>query len=469
MKTIQCTLFNFSIFKTIGLLNQNVAISRNGIIHTERKPCPICKTLGNYNGSSNKGIHSLSNSLDSFFRKGQQYCPKCKKTFQVENKWLDEHINFIKSYVISQVLSLTPSLSEDEIVLHLRRTSGISISKSTVHFIISKSEEELDSIEFEYELGYGFYCYDEQYLMINGRRAYRVVIFDPKNNKIVYEKIHYKFSKKKLKKLLKEVFGDFIPKGFVVDMKVDYPDAFKSVFGRKIKLQFCVFHLNKLILKEYRDSLKIGSKVNWNLIHYYNLYSLFNIFYDRSFELKILKKFMKHHKNFIHNLTKEKIKFWVEKYKIKSKRIETQKRKVIEICEKKLIKNFRKILHDKKNLRRRQGKTLIVRAKKSALKIFGNIYSQKSIFPEKIQKRIERIEKNFEYFIASDGEILTNNKLEGFFGATLKKFRKKLKKTHRGFSALLKRKRLEQNGLLCFKEFSIYDVCKVFTLVLFFS
>jgi uncharacterized protein YcfL len=469
MEIIQCTLFNFSIFKDIGLFNEDIKISKSGIIHTKRKPCPICNTLGYYNGSSNKGVHCMSNSLESFFRKGQQYCPKCKKTFQVENSWLDENINFIKSYVISQVLSLTPSLSEGEIALHLKRTNGISISKSTIHCIINKSEEELDLIEFEYEIENGFYCYDEQYLVINGRRAYRVVIFDPKNNKIIYEKIHYKFSSKKLKKILKEVFGDFKPKGFVVDMKIDYPNAFKSVFGRRIKLQFCVFHLNKLILKEYRDCLKIGSTVNWNLMHYYNLYNLFNIFYDRSFELKILKNFMKHHEIFIQNLNEKKIKFWVNKYNIKSKKIETQKRNVIEICEKKLIKAFRKILHDKKNLRRRQGKTLIVRTKESALKIFRDINSQKSIFPEKIQKRIERIEINFEYFIASDGEILTNNKLEGFFGATLKKFRKKLKKTLRGFSALLKRKRLEQNGLLCFKEFSIYDVTKLFNLVSFFS
>lgn len=465
----QCTLFNFSIFKNIDLFREDVKISQTGIIHTERKPCPICKTLGNYNGSSNKGAHSLSNSLDSFFRKGQQYCPKCKITFQVENSWLDENINFIKSYIISQVLSLTPSLSEDEIALHLKRTNGISISKSTIHSIIIQSEEEVDLIEFEYEIEDGFYCYDEQYLMINGRRAYRIVILDPKNTNIIYEKIHYNFSNKKLKQILKEVFGDFIPKGFVVDMKIDYPDTFKSVFGKKIKLQFCIFHLNKLILKEYRDSLKIGSTVNWDLMHYYNLYSLFNIFYDRSFELKILKKFMNNHKDFIQNLTEKKVKFWVKKYNIKSKKIETQRNKVIEVCEKKLIKAFRKILHDKKNLRRRQRKTLIVRSKESALKIFENIYSQKSIFPEKIQKRIERIKTNFEYFIASDGEILTNNKLEGFFGATLKKFRKKLKKTQKGFSALLKRKRLEKNGLLCFKEFTIYDVTKVFNLVSFFS
>jgi hypothetical protein len=469
MNIKQCTLFNFSIFKNIDLFRPDIKISQTGIIHTERRLCPTCKTLGNYNGSSNKGTHSLSNSIDSFLRKGQQYCPNCKKTFQVENAWLDENTNLIRKYIISQTLSLTPSLSEDEIVLHLKRTNGITVSKSVIHNIIKHSEEDLNLLEFEYKLGDGFYCYDEQYLMIDGKRAYRVVFFDPKKNEVIYEQIHYKFSIKILRRILQEVFGDFKPKGFVVDMKIQYPNAFKSVFGRKIKIQFCIFHLNKLILKEYNDSLKIGSKENWNLIHYYNLYSLFNIFYDRTYELKIIKNFMKNHKKFLQKLTDNKIKLWVKKYNIDSKKIETQKKKVIEIFEKKLIKAFKKIVHDKKNLRRKLRKTLIVRTKESALQIFYQIHEQKNIFPEKIQKRIGKIKTNFEYFIASDGEILTNNKLEGFFGATLKKFRKKLKKTIRGFSALLKCKRLEKNGLLSFKEFTIYDVTKLFNLVSFFS
>lgn len=469
MKTIHPTLINFPAFKLAGLFSNKVKISCAGIVHTTRTNCCTCESKCNYNGSSNKGKHILSKSSNSFFRKGQQYCPICDKTIQVENEWLDSFIDSLNQFIVSQVLSLSEQLSEKEIATHLETTMSIKVSKSTIHNIITKSNEEFEEIEFDYEIKENFYAYDEQFLKIDGKRAYRLVFFDLKENKIIYEKIHYKFSKKILKQILVEVFGDKIPKGFVVDMRLEYPNAFKDVFGRKIKLQFCVFHLNKLILKEYRESLKVGKKVKWSLMDYYNIYLLFNIFYNRNFELKRLKKLIEHFKQFKLNITDEKVKFYVDKYNIDYKTFERQKQEVIEIMEKKLVKSFRRILHDKKNLRKRRGETLEVRTIESAKKIFARVYSEKNIYPKKIQKRIERIKKNFEYFIASRGEVLTNNKLEGFFGATLKKFRKKSRKSLLSFSALLKRKRAKQEGIRYFRKFTIFDLAQIFNVLSLFS
>lgn len=468
MKSIQPTLINFSEFKLIGLFNEDVIISNSGIVHTSRATCNNCGKVCHYNGSSNKGTHILSKSVNSFLRKGQQYCPTCDKTIQVENKWLDESLDSLNQYIVSQVLSLSENLSEDEIVDHFERTTSIKISKSAIHNIIDKSNDEFENIEFEYEIKDNYYGYDEQYLKIEGKMAYRLVFFDMKENKIIYEKIHYKFSKEILKQILREVFGDTKPKGFVVDMRLEYPNAFKEVFGKKIKIQFCVFHLNKLILKEYQDSLKLGKSVVWSLMDYYNMYSLFNIFYNRTFELKQLKKLMKSFENFKKKLTLETVNFYVNKYQLKIKGFEKQKEKVIEIIQKKLMKSFRIILHDKKNLRKRRGKNLTVRSIESAKEIFAKISAEKSIFPKKIQLRIGRIKENFEYFIASEGTVLTNNKLEGFFGATLKKFRKKIRKSLLSFSALLKRKRAKEEGLSYFRKFTLFEIAKMFSTIIFF-
>ena len=251
-------------------------------------------------------------------------------------------------------------------------------------------------------------------------------------------------------------------------MRLEYPNAFKDVFGKNIKVQFCVFHLNKLILKEFNDSLKVGKIKKWTLMHYHNMYKLFNIFYDRNFELNILKRFMKNFENLKIKLNNEKVKDYVKKYNLKIKSFEKQKAKVILIIERKMMKVFRKILHDKRNLRKRQSKTLKPRSVESAKEIFNQLSDEKNIYPKKIIKRIERIKKNFEYFIASDTEVLTNNKLEGFFGATLKKFRKKSRKCLLSFTALLKRKRAKQQGISFFRKFTIEDLAKIFTLLNFF-
>ena len=77
--------------------------------------------------------------------------------------------------------------------------------------------------------------------------------------------------------------------------------------------------------------------------------------------------------------------------------------------------------------------------------------------------------ENFEYFIASEGEVLTNNKLEGFFGATLKKFWKKNRKSLLSFSALLKRKRAKQEGREYFRKFTVFDLTQIFTVLSLFG
>jgi hypothetical protein len=469
IKIKQPTLKNFSIFQHIGLFEQNVRITKNGIVHVFRENCPICGTKCQYNGSSNNGRHIFSKSYDVFLRKGQQYCSNCKKTIQVENNWLNDIIQTFNDYIISQIISLSNSLSEDEIVKHLKTTMSIKISKSQIHSIITTSNEELASLELDYTIEDNFYGYDEQYIMINGKRAYRLVFYDLKNDKIIYEETHYKFSKKILQNILKEVFGNNLPKGFVVDMRLEYPDAFKSVFGKKIKIQYCIFHLNKLILKEYADSLRINTKINWTITDYYNLYTLFNIFYDRTFELNLLNKFSKHFENFKIGLNNKKIENYLKKYNINVKKVEIQRKKIIEIIQKKILKAFRKILHSQKNKRKRDKTTLKVRTIESAKKEFEKIFNQINLYPIKIQKRIQRIKENFEYFIGSNGEVLTNNKLEGFFGATLKKFRKKIKRSILSFKAMLNRKRIEKEGKMIYRKFGLFDLTKIFIVLSFFE
>ena len=188
MRTIQPDLINFSEFQALNLFDGKILISRTGIIHTKRETCPSCGCLCSYNGSSNKGKHVLSNSCGVFLRKGQQCCPNCGVSIQVDNEWLDEAIESFNKFIVSQVLSLSTNLSEDEIVKHLENTMSIKISKSTVHNIIKKSNEKFEDIEFDYEVKDHFYGYDEQYLKINGKRAYRLVFFDIKKTKLFMRK-----------------------------------------------------------------------------------------------------------------------------------------------------------------------------------------------------------------------------------------------------------------------------------------
>ena len=465
----QPTLMNFSVFKTIDLFDNDIKITKTGIVHTAREICPDCGTICQYNGSSNKGRHSMSASYSTFLRKGQQFCPECNKTIQVENKWRDKMIVKFNDYLATEIISLSSSLSEEEIKEHLYATKSIRISKSQIHNIISAKNEELASLEIEYEFTDSFYGYDEQYIKINGKTAYRVVIYDLKHDKIIYEQTHKRFSKKILIQILTEVFGDFKPAGFVTDMRIEYPSAFKAVFGRKIKLQFCVFHLNKLILKEYQDSVRIGKKCFWTITDYYNMYKLFDVFYDRSFALKQLAKLSKHFENFKQNLTQSKIESYARTYNISAKNHETLKKKVLEIMEKKLLKAFRKVNKHGKLKRKREKTSLLARSVDSANLKLSEIEAIASIYPPQIRKRILRMRENFAHFTASEGVVLTNNKLEGFFGATVKKFRKKVKKSILSFKAMLNMKRAKREGIEIFHRFTLLEITQIYTTLSFFA
>lgn len=468
MKLLQPTLLTFPSFKILNLFGSSVAVSQSGIIHSKRLHCNNCGCVCNYNGSSNKGRHALSRSANSFFRKGQQICPACKRTIQTENDWLNNVIESINQYLTSQIISLSESLSEGEIVSHFERTMSIKISKSSVHNVIKAVNQELRNTKFEYEIENEFYAYDEQYLSVNGKRAYRLVIANLKDGKIIYEKIHERFSKKILMRVLMGVFCDKKPKGFVVDMRLEYPSAFEAVFGKKIKIQFCIFHLNKLILKEYQDSLKIGNSVKWTLIDYYYLYTLFNIFYNREDEIKILKSMMDNYDSFRMKLTSEKINHFRKKYKLYVKDEKRLREKIGEIEQRRLIKKFRRILHEQRNERKRNKQNLKVRSIDSATEVFNQVYLRKSIYPNKIRKRIVKIKEKFDYFTASNGEVLTTNKLEGFFGATLRKFKKKCSRCFLSLTSLLKRKRARQEGIEVYKKFNILEIAKMFAAILFF-
>lgn len=465
----QPTLNNFSVFNNTGLYDSGVRITKKGLVHTKRAICPDCGHICHYNGSSNKGRHIFSKSFDSFLRKGQQYCPECKKTIQAENEWLDNMILDFNALLATEIIGLSTSMSEGEIQEHLYLTKSIEISKSQIHRVINKANEDLSEIEFEYKIEDGFYGYDEQYITINGQRAYRLVFMDLKNDKIIYEETHKYFSKKILQKVLKEVFGDEIPKGFVVDMRLEYPSAFKAVFGRKIKIQYCVFHLNKLILKEYQDSVRVGKKCLWTITDYYNMYLLFDIFYDRSFELKKLKELSNNFDNFKDKLTPEKVRYYAKKYNITYKKEETLERKVIGVIQKKMIKSFRKLCKARRAKRKLNKKTLTPRTVNSADQKLKEIEGLNTVYPKQLQKRIVRIRENFEYFTASEGEVLTNNKLEGFFGATLKKFRKKLKRSFLSFKAMLNIKRAKKERIAVFRKFTLFDLTKIFTVLSFFA
>lgn len=472
MNLYQPTLINFghiTLLRDYAAQNNiKLFISKNGVMHTKRKHCPYCDGICNYNGSNKTG-HIISRSEDIYFKVGQQHCPYCDKTIQVENEFIVSIKQALNQFLISETLSLREKfMSYADISRHLYEVHKIKIDDTTLKTICENRFLDFENLEFDYEIEDGFYGYDEQYIRVNGKLVYRIIIYDCKNNCVIYEAKHEKLTKIILKQILKEVFGDEMPKGFIFDMKTMYPKAFKEVFGRKIKLQYCVFHLNKLILKEYSQSIKVGKKSNWSLVHYLNLYSLFNIFYNREQEIKLLKDFQKDLNNYKEKLAEIEDVGSYKKDVSFPKKCKTDDEKrvyLVRVYEKELMDKFREHLHAEKLRRRRDKETLKVRTKEDAKNKLEKLRRISNWYPKKIEARIKKIKDNFELFTGSDGEHLTNNRLEGFFGTTLSGARKNGFHSDKALENFFNFQKLKASGIKIFESFSISKMAMIFGIV----
>ena len=438
----QTTLLNFSKASLMKTLSSKLVLSKNNVLHTQLINCPTCNQICVYNGYSHEGNYNpLAKENEIFFKKGQQFCSTCDKTYQVEFPKFKELNQLILDKIKNNIKSLLEfGNSESDIKLHIKRTENINISTSNIKLIrneffkeVEASFPQLDNyLKEELE---GFIGYDEQYLKIDGRRQYRLVFLNLDTNEVIYEGLHKDISKKSLIKLLKEIFANTKPKGFVFDMKTMYVNAFKQVFGRKINLQYCIFHLHKSILKKFNDKMKFLNKSLWTLEDYRRMYMIFNIFYDRSEDLNFIEELQfQRNFNFITSSVKTDN---IDKY---------------------YIKLARKQFHDNKLIRERKNgfKRLKNHSKKEIEKNLDEILELCKIpkyFPKKVVSQLRKIKNNFsDYTGGIDDGILTNNRLEGLFGSTLKKFQKKTFNVISHFKAFLKLKKLRKKGLSLLKE-----------------
>jgi hypothetical protein len=213
-------------------------------------------------------------------------------------------------------------------------------------------------------------------------------------------------------------------------MKTMYINAFKEVFGKSINLQYCIFHLHKSIMDKYNKKMKFLNQSLWTLEDYKRMYMIFNIFYDRSEEIKFIEKLQ-----------------FKRDFNLITSSIRTK------IIDKDYIKLARKQFHDNKVIRERISglKRLKQNSKAVIEENLDKILELCKIlkyFPQKVVSQLIKIKKNFSDYIGGIEEgILTNNRVEGLFGSTLKKFQKKMFNVILHFKAFLKLKKLRKKGL----------------------
>jgi hypothetical protein len=220
----------------------------------------------------------------------------------------------------------------------------------------------------------------------------------------------------------------------VTDFDPRYPEILKEVFGEKLVHQYCLMHLNKLIVNDFPRKTTIEQELL--------KYRLLNIFYNRENEIKFLEKLQYEELNVIRNA--EEHKEWIK-------------------ISKKGFDEFRRKLELQ---RRRNKENLPLNSLEKSKNNFEELMKQIRTYEEVIQKRLRMINKhwlNLTWFHYLPGAPATNNPIESYYSKSLKTDSKKQFRTDYGIENQIKLTQMKRSNLLQKPGKSLVELFRLFT------
>ncbi len=220
----------------------------------------------------------------------------------------------------------------------------------------------------------------------------------------------------------------------VTDFDNTYPGVLKEVFGDKLVHQYCLMHLNKLIVLDFSRKTTIEQELL--------KYRMLNIFYNREKEIKFLEKLLAEELNLISD--EKKYLEWIKTTK----------------------KQFKKYRHELKLERRRNKENLPHHSLEKARKNFEDLMKNIRTYDEAIQKRLRMINNhwlNLTVFHYIPGAPATNNPIESYFSKSLKTDNKKKFRTDTGIENQIKLAEMKRAGKLAKPDKSLLELFRIFT------
>lgn len=367
--------------------------------------CPQCGNQMSHNGYNKYHILNLA-----IIKLGRYRCRECNMNLQEGNIFLDnmkleiskilaglyqilrnhdvsyEGISDVMDYLIPQSRDTICRRFSDSVAgIHLPKTSSIQI----IH-------------------------YDEQHPKAGRSQKYRLTLLDGVSHEVIAEEVSdsksQEFVKPFFENNLKEAIEKSTPLFIVTDQGKGYAELIADVFNGNAIHQYCIFHLNKNIAKEFFKQCPLKEE----LIKY----RLFNIFYNREEELNYLKVVCEEETSII----------------FKDKKEENEWRRNAKI-------RFHCFLHEQELKRRRMHMNLKPRTYYESYVIMNELLNDAQSFSPIVQRRLVKIQTGWVHFTAFqriDDAPATNNAIENYYSTSLKGQSKKQLRTDRGINLHMK-------------------------------
>ena len=407
-------------------------VSLQGKLKPARPVCPACGHASYVENGYHGVEDSIILSLGLHINIGQFSCKKCGAFWSTNREPVDALIRKEKELVKSLMLGCARSgLSFANAASLVGEHAGFNYSAQYLHELYTQALSQVKQEKFS--SASGVYYYDEQFLLVNGKDACRLTIRDAVTKKVLVDVQTENAQKETIKQTLNAGLEGLPVDAFIFDMRKGYPELIRELYP-KAQLQWCIFHLYKLVWKELQD--EFGKKIP--LLQLYNAYTIFNLFFSHTLELDKLQELMK---RFGQSKTKD-----------------AKSNEALEIALRKEFADFVKAL---KKERRRKHENVPRRTLEQSEQIFADVEKMVLLYPKKLQKRIRFIGENWERFtlFQRDPRVQpTSNGIEQYFAATLAKTEKKDFRSAAAVTRELNACRAEWNGHTLFPMTKLSEV-----------
>jgi hypothetical protein len=393
MTKMQLSLINFPYLETLSTIFENYSndfeFTANGIFRRIVPPlCPECGYPMSHNGFNTyqKGHLGEANV-------GKYLCGACGKSTQEDRDfWIKLKTNFFG--IITEICTRLRLNHVSYEVIESVISYLYPRDKDTIRNMVQCAIEEMEVPSVK---NIQFVHYDEQHPKAGRNQKYRLTLLDSVTRQVIAEELFDSKDSDTIESFLRRNLDTHKQIFMVTDLYRGYSDVFKRVFGNKVIHQFCLLHLNKLIVNDFPRK----TSVEQELIKY----RLLNIFYNRAPEIEFLSCLIEEEKTMKQRSSRE-YKSWIKDAK----------------------HAFREFVHGMELKRRRENKKLEQRNYYDALNNFKMLKMESDSFMISVRKRLVKIEElwpNLTAFYFVDNAPATNNPIENYYSTSLKTHRKK--------------------------------------------
>jgi len=414
MVTISPTFKNLSdvpnLTNTFGMFGNDFEYTATGIFRRIEPPqCPEC-----YNKTVHNGFNQYTKKGLGIIKIGKYLCKHCGKMLEEQRTAWEK----IKTELFSHLGQIYQMLRLNHV--SYQAISDImdlifSRSKGTVFREFNKMMEDVEIPQLK---NVYIVHYDEQFPKEGRCQKFRLTILDAKTKQKLADELFDDKNPETIKQFLISKLNTSEPIFIVTDFGTSYPKVLKEVFGDKLLHQYCLMHLNKLIVNDFPKNTTMAQELL--------KYRLLNIFYNREKEIEMLRQLEAEEREIIQN--EEVYKAWIKKAK----------------------NEFYRFVHELELDRRRKKENLEINSLEKAEKNFNELLNEQNSFDITVQKRLEMIKKHWKNLIMFhfvEGAPATNNAIENYYSTSLKTHRKKQFRTDMGIINQIQLSSMKRAGM----------------------